>query len=557
MVKSDRFVFFTILILAGFGLYEGWRLFWFLTDDAFIVFRYVDNAMHGYGYTWNPPPFRPVEGYTCFLWVLLLHFLWKVTGIEPPVAANPLSLFFSMLTLWMTAQRVMKKDSANRRLVMLALILLGLLTNRTFLTWTSSGLETSLFNCLFLAWILVATSSENQSGGWLFRLTASAALVYCTRPDGILPVLSTLALVLLWFYYAKNRRPSTLLYSLPILVVPLHLLWRKHFYGEWLPNTYYAKYVSPWPEAGIRYLASFILEYGLAVWIALLIVFVAAQARRFSRQAGGLREATASLNRRPLDSAAWILAVTTVVACVFYYVFVIGGDHFEYRVFSFLVPVVFLTFYGMLRILNARTSIAVALLVLLIVAQIPLPWTHWWITRNLKTREQTFLLRAPVRPALPSSLGWYTGAFDELQSWLILRFICVRHQEHKVYFYYLVSRFPSREAGEKFDPGSYPIMKMANVGVPGWVLPHVFILDELGLNDYVIARHEVSAGSMRLMAHQRSAPPGYLESFEPNVWLVAPKKIGYSPRRSELTASKIQQLENEWRSRVTTLKENH
>jgi arabinofuranosyltransferase len=43
-------------------LVVGWKLFWFLTDDAFITFRYASNSILGHGYTWNPPPFRPVEG---------------------------------------------------------------------------------------------------------------------------------------------------------------------------------------------------------------------------------------------------------------------------------------------------------------------------------------------------------------------------------------------------------------------------------------------------------------------------------------------------------------
>ena len=44
------------------------------------------------------------------------------------------------------------------RLVFLALVLLGLLTNRTFLAWTSSGLETAMFNFWLTAWVFVALS---------------------------------------------------------------------------------------------------------------------------------------------------------------------------------------------------------------------------------------------------------------------------------------------------------------------------------------------------------------------------------------------------------------
>jgi hypothetical protein len=51
------------------------------------------------------------------------------------------------------------------------------------------------------------------------------------------------------------------------------------------------------------------------------------------------------------------------------------------------------------------------------------------------------------------------------------------------------------------------------VGVPGWVYPRTAIIDEFGLNDYVIARNEVSILSDRIMAHDRVPPIGYLESF--------------------------------------------
>jgi hypothetical protein len=30
-------------------VYYGWRLFWFLTDDAYIAFRYISNSILGYG----------------------------------------------------------------------------------------------------------------------------------------------------------------------------------------------------------------------------------------------------------------------------------------------------------------------------------------------------------------------------------------------------------------------------------------------------------------------------------------------------------------------------
>ena len=85
-------LFATAAAIAIAGYFE----FRFLTDDAFISFRYVSNALAGRGLVWNPAPFLPVEGYTNFAWVVLLGGVWAVTGIEPPVAANPISLVLGL-----------------------------------------------------------------------------------------------------------------------------------------------------------------------------------------------------------------------------------------------------------------------------------------------------------------------------------------------------------------------------------------------------------------------------------------------------------------------------
>ncbi len=58
---------------------------WFLTDDAFISFRYVQNLLEGHGLVFNVG--ERVEGYSNFLWVLELAAIWKVLGIRPEHAA--------------------------------------------------------------------------------------------------------------------------------------------------------------------------------------------------------------------------------------------------------------------------------------------------------------------------------------------------------------------------------------------------------------------------------------------------------------------------------------
>ena len=106
----------------------------------------------------------------------------------------------------------------------------------------------------------------------------------------------------------------------------LHVLWRRATYGQWLPNTYYAKYVAPWPQAGLRYLAAFVLEYAWWVWLAVALVACLRGLRP--------RSDTFSVRLRALSPAAAValLATCALVAQLAYYVLLVGGDHFEFRV---------------------------------------------------------------------------------------------------------------------------------------------------------------------------------------------------------------------------------
>ena len=51
-------------------------------------------------------------------------------------------------------------------------------------------------------------------------------------------------------------RDMVLLVAPFVVLVAAHYLFRYAYYGEWLPNTYYAKHVRPWYESGFRYLYS-------------------------------------------------------------------------------------------------------------------------------------------------------------------------------------------------------------------------------------------------------------------------------------------------------------
>ena len=95
------------------------------------------------------------------------------------------------------------------------------------------------------------------------------------------------------------------------VLVTAHFLFRYGYYGEWLPNTYYAKHVRPWYESGFRYLWAAALETGL--YLLLPLTFVALR-ERWRRYRDGI-----------------YALVLLCISLHMYYLLRIGGDHFEYR----------------------------------------------------------------------------------------------------------------------------------------------------------------------------------------------------------------------------------
>ena len=72
-------------------------------------------------------------------------------------------------------------------------------------------------------------------------------------------------------------------------------------------------------------------------------------------------------------------------------------------------------------------------------------------------------------------------------------------------------------------------------------MPHVHIIDTLGLNDYVIARS--ASTEERLMAHSRKPPEGYVEAFQPNVKARGYAEPQFATRVVPLSDADIERIE--------------
>lgn len=540
---------------AGVGLFFGWRLFWFLCDDAYIAFRYAHNLVHGRGLTWNPAPFAPVEGYSSLAWVLLVSGAWALTGLEPPQTANTIALAASLASLGViTAMglRIRLSPHTERwRLPVLGLVLFGTVSNRTYLVWSSSGLEQALFTLIVLGWIYVALLRAPSRGSLLW-LGVLAGVMELTRPDGLLYVAATAVLVGVfvadrWLRGPRDYRDLALV--LPFGIPIAHESWRIWTYGAPLPNTYYAKAAGAWPLSGLLYVVTFLMEHAFFVWLFLGIYALVRWLRDRDRRRDTLTTWT-------LPRALRAIAIATLVFHWAYYTFNIGGDHFGWRIYMHWIPLLLLAFPWLAertRLGGMRTPIAMSLAVAL---GLVIPWTHWYTTSDLAYAKARGWDYHDIHGHFPFVLQWWPLAWDAPQWYLRGHFVGLRQRAHVNYMKQQRKRFPTRDEVLSIDMGpDQPVMVLYGVGYPSWTMPDVAIIDGRGLNDAVVARNPPSPRKRRQMAHDRRPPPGYTGCFRPN----AKAKDGVltiTPRPRPLTPQTIIDCETRFLERVKGLAAN-
>src|SRR5262249_51597579 len=81
------------ILLLGLGHVVFMRVMY---DDAFISYRYAANLAHGFGPVFNPG--ERVEGYSNFLWVVMMALLIRLGG-EPERIGPLVSAGFALATL--------------------------------------------------------------------------------------------------------------------------------------------------------------------------------------------------------------------------------------------------------------------------------------------------------------------------------------------------------------------------------------------------------------------------------------------------------------------------
>jgi hypothetical protein len=223
---------------------HAWPLRSWIIDDAGVSFAYARNLAMGHGLV-SQPGVPPVEGFSNPLWTLLLAATMRLGMFHPLWTPKILSGALVGVALTVMAADLMRRGRVGRTWpVFVATGLVALSTS--FVVWTTSGLENALLaalaatSCLVCGWTL----DDARRSPWLAG--AVAALLALTRPDAVVYAGAFPSLLLLTGGLRPERIGRTLrrlglFFGGFLPIAGGYYLFRRAYFGQWVPNTFVAK----------------------------------------------------------------------------------------------------------------------------------------------------------------------------------------------------------------------------------------------------------------------------------------------------------------------------
>ncbi len=452
------------VVMGGLIVKNAW-----ISDDAFITFRTVDNALAGYGLVYNVG--ERVQSYTHPLWMMLLVLLKALFG-ELYYATIGLSVLLSLAAFGM----VIQSTSGSRQVLLTAI---ALTSSKAFMDYTTSGLENPL-TYLLMGLYIVRAPGPSPKPKSLFIASLIGSLAALNRLDTLLMTLPLLA-YLGWTNRSMRSFTAILLGQLPLL---LWTLFSLVYYGAPVANTVYAKLDTGVPTAillaqGTAYFAE-VLRHDPAT---LFTIFFGVGLGIFTRRGTNV-------------------FLSLGIALYLFYIIYVGGDFMAGRFLSApLLATVALTARHSRKWRAPYVGVACTSLLVL-----SLPSVHGNLLSGPRYGEVPLVETEQFGP-LPLSLIDESGISDERG------------------FYYPATgllrpdggAFPSHQwarwGKEKRSGGSEVVVGYA-IGMFGYYAgPQIHVIDTNALNDFLLARLPVPRGDIPRIGHfARELPSGYYET---------------------------------------------
>ncbi len=213
-----------LLLLLVLILRNAW-----VTEDAYIMFRTVDNFVHGHGLTWNIS--ERVQTFTNPLWTLLLSGIHLITG-----DLFYTSIFMGVLCTMAAVIILVRRIAVSWAAMLCALV--PLICSKAFIDFATSGLENPFtFLALAIFFSFYYRDRPIRPSRYFLALSLITGLALLNRMDTLLLFAPTLAFE---FFRLKGWRHlgMILLGMVPFLFWELFSIF---YYGFPFPNTAYAK----------------------------------------------------------------------------------------------------------------------------------------------------------------------------------------------------------------------------------------------------------------------------------------------------------------------------
>jgi tetratricopeptide (TPR) repeat protein len=213
-----------------------------IIDDAGISYAYARNFSEGYGLV-SQPGRVPVEGYSNFLWVMLLVPFFKLGIFHPIYLPKLLGLLAWVLVLAILQIHTLQ---LTKNPLFTVLGFTCMLLAPPLVIWTTSGLENplSLLLVVLLFHHLVA-----RPANWREKSGLLAALLAMNHPELVLFAAPGM-LVAMWAGNTGEPRGKISLAAVMRFFVPWFaafssfMIFRYAMFSQWLPHTFYAKRVN-------------------------------------------------------------------------------------------------------------------------------------------------------------------------------------------------------------------------------------------------------------------------------------------------------------------------
>ncbi len=443
-----------------------------VSDDAMITFRVVENFLAGYGLGYNP--FVRVQVFTHPLWMFLISSVYFFEGLFIPHAPNALfyittflSILFSILTVFFLLTRISKPG-----ILSLGLSVLILSLSSGFVDFSTSGLENPLTHFLLVIFVL-AYLAENQN---LFLLSFISSLIMLNRLDAFILIAPSLFYV---WWISGQRKIGLGWMAAGLVPVIVWELFSLIYFGFPFPNTAYAKLNTGisgilLAQQGIDYLLNSI-NWDPVILFAIGFAGVVLYLERNNK------------------------LIFLYIGVLFYlaYVVKIGGDFMSGR---FLTAPLLLSVAIISNqvVLKRGQLVGVGMVVLLGAFSLRSPL----VSSNM-------VLYLPEYP-----IGDNNGISDQ-------RLYYFGNPAENQFNSFVENGFRDAWLGSKFAGDKWYFMRFQKVfitdalGKPGYERgPNIYMMDNFALSDPLLARLPVTNSYWQIGHFRRDLPDGYYETLE-------------------------------------------